>query len=103
MIFKRQRFPESYPADLRPMIEALKHRDGGHCSQKKNESPRPAPDRAITLMLMNGLESSNVFVSGRTVHGNTNSTSPSGAKWRSTSASSTLTSVAGRQRGVLSL
>src|SRR5512134_2989845 len=97
MVFKRQGFPESYPADLRPVIEPLEHGDGGHCPQKKNKPPRPTSNRAIALVLMNRLKSSNVFVSGRVVHGNTNSASPSDAKWRSTSASPTSASSAGCQ------
>src|SRR5512139_3803246 len=103
MVFKGQCLPESYPADLRPVIEALEHRHGGHRPQKKNKPPRPTPDRAIALVLMNRLKSSNVFVGDRLAHGNTNSAFPSGAKWRSTSASTTLPSSAGCQRGSLSL
>src|SRR5262249_13032043 len=103
LIFKGYGFSESNPADACPVIEALEHRDGGHCPQKKNKPPRPTSDRAVTLVLMNRLKRSNIFVSCGPVHGNTSSALPSGAKWRSTSASPTSASAAGCQRGSLSL
>src|SRR4029078_11177327 len=103
MIFKGLCLPESYPADLRPVIEPLEHGDSGHSPQKKNKPPRPISDRAIAIVLMKRLKSSNVFVGGRLVHGNTNSASPSGAKGRSSAASPPSPRSAARHAGSLSL
>src|SRR5215475_15576073 len=91
-------------AHLCPMIETLHHRYCGHCPQEKYEPPCPTSDRTITLVFAHRLQRAQI-VRGDiwSIHGSTSSEEPSGAKWRSTSASPTSGSVAGRQRGLPSL
>ena len=90
-------------ADARPMVEALEHRHAGHHAQEQHQPSRPAADGLFTLPLVHRLEALQIVLGERLVHGSSNSSAPSGAKWRSTSAALTSASVAGCQRGALSL
>src|SRR5664279_346796 len=90
-------------AHARPMMEALEHRHAGHHAQEQHQPARPAADAALALALVHRLEALHVFPGERLAHGRTNSSAHSVAKCRSTSAGLTSASVAGRQRGLLSL
>ena len=71
------------------MIEALEHRHAGHHAQEQHQPPRPAADALLALVLVHRLEALQIVAGERLAHGSTNSSAPSGAKWRSTSASLT--------------
>src|SRR5262245_2181767 len=103
MIFEGLRFAKADADHLGPMVEALDHRDRRYCSQKQHQPPGPTTAGTIAFVLLHRLQRAQILGCGRSVHGNTSSSAPSGAKWRSTSASLTSGSVAGRHRGLLSL
>src|SRR5207237_10445658 len=104
MVLERLCLSKANAAHLSPMIETLDHRYCRHDPQKQHQPPRPEADRSIGLVFAHRLETAQVVGGGRgSVHDSANSEGPSGAKWRSTSASPTSASVAGRQRGLLSL
>src|SRR6185312_4664652 len=87
----------------RPMIKAFRHRQHGHQAQENNEAAGPASGDRFAFALLHRLEAGGLIVVHRVGHGKASSPAPSGAKWRSTSASLTPASAAGFQRGLLSL
>src|SRR4029434_3595469 len=87
MIFEGQRLAKADADHLRPMVEALDHRNRRHRSQKQHQSPGPKAAETIAFVLLHRLQRAQIVGCGRPVHGNTSSLAPSGAKWRAASAS----------------
>src|SRR6266849_3132920 len=86
----------------RPVIKALEHRCDGHDAQKPDQPFGPSGVAQFEEQDARRHDFLNEVVGARIGHGSVSSDA-SGAKWRSTLAAVTSASVAGRQRGRLSL